>query len=184
MEELDIGGKVQAFRKMRGMKIKELADITGITASMLSQIERGLVNPSINSLKVVGKALGVPIFLFFKGDSQKDLVVRADKRRILTRPDEQDMVYELLTPDVTGRIEFCMMRVPPQCKSSAAAQSHDGEEVAHVIEGNVDIVVNGVNHSLRPGDSIRIPPHTEHQWVNTSNKKTARVIFAVTPPTF
>lgn len=183
MDDLNIGKKVQAFRKMRNIKLKELAEITGITASMLSQIERDLVNPSINSLKLIAKALGVPIFLFFKADDQKDLVVRKDKRKTISHPDEQEMVYELLTPDVTGNIEFCMMHIPPLKTPAGVALSHEGEEVAHVIEGSVEIIVSNERYALQAGDSIRIPAHSEHKWENKT-KKMVKVVFAVSPPSF
>ncbi|EPZ54464.1 helix-turn-helix family protein [[Clostridium] sordellii ATCC 9714] len=48
------------------MTIKEVANITGVTPSLLSQIERGLSNPSINTLKLISKALDVPLFYFLR----------------------------------------------------------------------------------------------------------------------
>ena len=68
MEEINLGKKVQDFRNMRGMSLRELAKRAGMTASMLSQIERDLVNPSISTLKAIAQALEVPMFKFFKED--------------------------------------------------------------------------------------------------------------------
>ena len=66
MDELNIGKKLQEIRKQRGLTLREVADQTGITASMLSQMERDLVNPSINTLKAISKTLDVPLFRFFQ----------------------------------------------------------------------------------------------------------------------
>ncbi len=52
IEEIDLGKKIQDFRNMRSMSLRELAKRAGTTASMLSQIERNLVNPSISTLKI------------------------------------------------------------------------------------------------------------------------------------
>mgnify|MGYP000685968790 FL=1 len=65
IEEIDLGKKIQDFRNMRSMSLRELAKRAGTTASMLSQIERNLVNPSISTLKSIAQALEVPMFKFF-----------------------------------------------------------------------------------------------------------------------
>ena len=57
IEEIDLGKKIQDFRNMRSMSLRELAKRAGTTASMLSQIERNLVNPSISTLKSISQAL-------------------------------------------------------------------------------------------------------------------------------
>ena len=82
MEELNIGKKIQDFRNARNTSVRELSKKSGITASMLSQIERGLVNPSINTLRAIANTLDVPLFYFFKEDPEKEeLVVRKNNRK-------------------------------------------------------------------------------------------------------
>lgn len=184
MEELELGKKVRSYRTAQKMTIRELAQQTGLTASMLSQIERDLVNPSINTLKLISKVLGVPMFHFFKEDVQvQDMVVRRDMRKTIGRPTHRDVMYDLLTPDISGNIEFCLMRIPPDSDSTQVPQSHSGEEVAYVDEGEVEITVAGEHYVLRAGDSIRIPQFTEHSWKNLSDQM-VKVIFALSPPSF
>ena len=65
IEEIVLGKKILDFRNMRRMSLRELAKRAGTTASMLSQIERNLVNPSISTLKSIAQALEVPMFKFF-----------------------------------------------------------------------------------------------------------------------
>ena len=95
------------------MSLRELAKRAGLTASMLSQIERDLVNPSIGTLKAIAQALDVPMFKFFKDDEpQVQMIVRRGENKTIGHPDA-DLAYTLLTPDVRGSIEFCMMSIPP-----------------------------------------------------------------------
>lgn len=183
MEDLNIGKKMQEFRAKRGMSIREVAQGANVTASMLSQIERGLVNPSINTLKLISHALEMPMFLFFKEDETLDMVVRRDKRKTIGHPEQADVLYSLLTPDVKGSIEFCMMVIPPRSGAESITQCHSGEEVAYVLEGPVEIVVDEAVFTLETGDSIRIPAMAVHNW-NNHMSVTAKVIFAVTPPSF
>ena len=168
MEEINLGKKVQDFRNMRGMSLRELAKRAGMTASMLSQIERDLVNPSISTLKAIAQALEVPMLKFFKEDlPQVQMIVRRGENKT----------------DVRGSIEFCMMSIPPGLTSGRNPQEHAGEEVAYVINGSVEITVAGVPYRLEEGDSIRIPPLTPHQW-NNQGGTIVQVIFAITPPSF
>ena len=66
MEDINLGKKVQDFRNKSGMSLRELAKRAGLTASMLSQIERDLVNPSIGTLKAIAQALDVPCSSFLR----------------------------------------------------------------------------------------------------------------------
>lgn len=88
MEDLDIGSVLQNCRSARNISLRQLAEKTGMTASMLSQIERNLVNPSINTLKLISMALDVPMYKFFLSEEEdRDLVVRRDARITLGRPE-------------------------------------------------------------------------------------------------
>ena len=183
MEDINLGKKVQDFRNKSGMSLLELAKRAGLTASMLSQIERDLVNPSIGTLKAIAQALDVPMFKFFKDDEpQVQMIVRRGENKTIGHPDA-DLAYTLLTPDVRGSIEFCMMSIPPGLTSGRNPEEHVGEEVAYVVRGSVGINVAGISYQLEEGDSIRIPPQTAHQWMNQGGT-VVQVIFAITPPSF
>ena len=183
MEEVRIGFKVREFRTMRRMTVRALSEATGITSSMLSQIERELVNPSIATLKILAQALGVPLWQFFRSGPSQDLVVRRDRRKTIGLPDNRDVRYELLTADTNGSIEFCEMIIPAEASSSIVPQSHSGEETAFILEGPISVNLGGTDYELNSSDSVRIPPMTEHYWKN-HGPRVARVLFAITPPSF
>lgn len=181
--DLGLGKKIQNYRLHQKLTIKELAEKIGMTSSMLSQIERDLVNPSIATLRAISKALDVPLFMFFKEENSEELVVRADSRKSIGLPESDDVRYELLTPNTKGNIEFCMMNIPSKSFTEEIGQSHQGEEVAFILKGKVTIVVGNREYILNEGDSIRIPALTEHRWINSSSKE-VKVIFAINPPSF
>lgn len=63
------------------MTMRDLSSVTGITPSMLRQIERNLANPSINTLKLISGALHIPLFLLFTcSNTEENVVVRKDQR--------------------------------------------------------------------------------------------------------
>ena len=180
---LGLGQKIQNYRLNKKFTIKELSEKIGITSSMLSQIERDLVNPSIATLRAISKALDVPLFMFFKEENNEELVVRANSRKSIGLPENNEVRYELLTPDTKGSIEFCMMNIPSYSFTEEIGQSHSGEEVAFILKGKVKIAIGSREYILNEGDSIRIPALTEHRWIN-EEKDEVKVIFAINPPSF
>lgn len=181
--DLGLGKKIQNHRLNKKFTIKELAEKIGITSSMLSQIERDLVNPSIATLRAISKALDVPLFMFFKEERSEELVVKSNSRKSIGLPESNEVRYELLTPDTKGSIEFCLMYIPNNTATEEFNQSHQGEEVAFVLKGTVEVIIEDREYILEEGDSIRIPALTEHRWVNFTDEE-VKVIFAITPPSF
>lgn len=183
MEDINIGAKVQEYRNMKQYSLRELAARAEMTPSMLSQIEKNTVNPSINTLKAIAAALEVPMFKFFQSETvSEELIVRKGEYIHLGSV-KDGVIYNLLTPDLNGTIEYCMMEIPPHSRTSEVEKAHVGEEVAFVIEGNVTISLNKAEFNLDAGDSIRIPAGVNHLW-NNEKEDYAKVIFAITPPSF
>ncbi|UOE53533.1 helix-turn-helix domain-containing protein [Bacillus sp. CMF12] len=181
MENIDIGKKVEKFRKEKGYSSRELAKIAEITPSMLSQIERGIANPSIQTLKVLAKALDVPTFSFLLEETKtEDLVVRFNERKHMI---VENLSYELLSPDFTGTLATAIMNIPPDTSSSEKLLEHKGEEVAYVLEGKIKVYLNEAEYILEAGDSVKIPAYMKHKWENNFDEKAA-ILFSVTPPSF
>lgn len=100
MNEVDISKNISEYRKRKEITIKELASLTGVTPSLLSQIEKGSANPSINTLKQISSALDVPLFNFFISDvPTESLVVRKENRKKIMFSEDDRFAYELLTPN-------------------------------------------------------------------------------------
>ncbi|WP_436371654.1 helix-turn-helix domain-containing protein [Cytobacillus sp. BC1816] len=181
MENIDIGKKVEKFRKEKGYSSRELARIADITPSMLSQIERGIANPSIQTLKVLAKALDVPTFSFLLEETNtEDLVVRFNERKNMV---VENISYELLSPDFTGTLSTAIMNIPPATSSSEKLLEHKGEEVAYVLEGKIKVYLDEAEYILEAGDSVKIPAYMKHKWENNFDGKAA-ILFSVTPPSF
>ena len=65
MNEINLGLKIKKFRTDQKLSLKELAEMINSTSALLSQIEKGVTNPSINTLKGLSKALNIPLYKFF-----------------------------------------------------------------------------------------------------------------------
>lgn len=184
MEDVQLGRRIQQLRGQRGLSVRGLSQLAGITPSMISQIENEQVNPSVQTLRSLASAMEVPLYSFFREEAPPCTVVTPETRMTIGRKTEPDVTYELLTPDTQGDIEFCMMTIPPHGSSNVLVQSHKGEEVAFFHAGEaVELELDGRSEILRPGDSVRILGGSPHCWHNPS-ETAAHVIFAISPPSF
>jgi transcriptional regulator with XRE-family HTH domain len=184
VDDIILQKKIAEFRKSRGLTISELANLVNLTPSMLSQIERGTANPSINTLKLIAKSLDIPVYRFFVDeDHEEKNILRAKDRKRVQFTENNGFAYEMLTPDVPSNIEFIQMEIHPDASSSDTPMAHQGEEVAVVTQGTVNIILETKEYILKKGDSIRIGPQIPHRWFNPY-KDITRIIFAVTPPLF
>ena len=178
---LQIGQKIKYYRTLRNLTIKELATQAQITTSMLSQIERGQANPSLNTIRLLSVALDEPIFRFFMDDiSVQDEVVRVNRRKQII---ENGVEYEMLTPDTNGVVEMMQMKLAPGSTSYEKPMGHEGEEVALVLSGPVELMLENETCMLNTGDSVRIKSEMKHSWCNKGTQDSI-VVFAISPPSF
>lgn len=177
-----LGAKIRAAREARGLLLKDLAAGCGVTASLLSQVERGHANPSLNTLRAIAQRLEVPLVTFFEEPSSGGRVLRRHERRRLTLP-AGSATYEMISPRTSRHIEVGIMELHPGAWSIDRPMAHRGEEVSFVLRGSVDLEMDGTVHPMEEGDSVVIPEGSRHRWLNTG-ETTAKVVFAISPPGF
>jgi transcriptional regulator with XRE-family HTH domain len=174
----NLGARMRARREALGLSLRSLADRTGVSASFLSQVERGLVSPSIQTLTAVSRALEVPIYHFLL--ESPDPVVKHDQRRRLIMPNTS-VDYELLCPDVHRSMEVSLGRLEPNAASSDEPLAHATEEFMLVLEGVMEIEIGPRRYVIEPGDSIYYHGLAPHRFVSVGDKDLI-FISAVSPP--
>lgn len=166
--------------------IEELAKRAGVSSGRISQIERGGANPSFETLWRLANALDLSIGSFFEGPAQPQqpprMLVRKDECKRLVLPHD-DLEYELLTPDLNRELEVFKFHVPAGFDNSARPLTHRGEECIHLLEGTLDVHVDGTVFTLEEGDTITYDSTLPHFVCNTTQRK-AVAIAAITPPSF
>jgi len=177
-----LGERLRSHRAGR-FTIDELSRRAGVSSGRISQIERGIANPSFETLWKLASALEVSIGSFFDGDEpESPLVVRkAERKRLVLAHDELD--YELLTPNLQGLLEVFIFSVPSGFDNSRRPISHRGEECIHVLEGTLVVNVGNNEFVLEEGDSVTYESTVPHFVRNRSGHR-ARAIAAITPPSF
>ena len=179
-----IGLQMHEARTNLGLSVQELADISDISTGMISQIERGLANPSINTISKLASALGLQLGIFFEPRPQtdKELVVRKHERRRIGIPDP-NFVYELLVPDLKRTLEFVWVESAPGSTTENSPFQHEGEECGLVLQGTLEVHLGSDVFILEAGDSIIFNSRIPHWYRNVGTDRVLSV-WAVTPPTF
>ena len=179
-----VGADIRALRKSRSITLSELAERLGRSVGFVSQIERGLSEPSINDLRNIAEVFEVPLsFLFGEngGDPvEAKFIVRAGGRRQLGST-EGGLVEELLSPDLSGSFEIVRSEFAPNSSLKKPAR-RDTEEAGYVISGILELEIDGSWHVLEAGDSFRFAGEP-YRWRNRSNQA-AIVIWVISPPTY
>jgi transcriptional regulator with XRE-family HTH domain len=175
----DLGRRLRALRNEQGLTLAQLGRRVGLSASYLSQIERGVSMPSLSRLTTIASALGVEIGHFFEDDVPSPCVVRFNHGHKLGST--ADITIELLSAEPSDK-EIQPYRVV--CKPGASRDqppTYPGEEFGFVLKGQLTVTVGEETFVLEAGDSIHYQTIQPHSWRNAGDEECI-VIWAVWPP--
>ncbi len=180
----EIGEKLKGIRLVNRMTLKQLAAKAGCTDAYLSQLERGLINPSIMTLKKIASALQVNIVDFFieSNPKENDLVLSEEERVNILFKKGKSKIQMLVRSTQNKRMQPFYSIISPGGGSEGSI-SHNGEEFGIVLEGELEFNINGKAYLVRENQSFYFSSQKLHGWRNPGKKKTV-VIWVVSPPTF
>ncbi|MEU1971820.1 XRE family transcriptional regulator [Microbacterium sp. NPDC019599] len=176
----DVGSRLRRLRKQQGMSARALADALGISPSAVSQIERGVLNPSVSRLIAITDALGVPLAAVF--DARDDVVAEVAATAsgfALQRAEhasnvvlDSGVTFRRLSPGRTPGVDYFESTYPPGSTAHADDDlfRHDGYEVGTMISGELTIDFDEERVILRPGDAISFPCSRPHRIHNTGGE--------------
>jgi transcriptional regulator with XRE-family HTH domain len=181
---LPYGARIRARRKELGLSQGALAECAGLTASFISQVERGVTSPSIDSLYRISQALDVPIFHLLIEPGAASPIVRQHERVRITWPASgTELTFQLLTPSTSQRLEAFMTEWEPGEQRPLAGFGDTTEEFVYVLQGQLEIWLGDKEYLLGPGDTACFKGATL-QDIRPRGDQTVRFISVITPPAF
>ena len=151
-----LGKRLKKRRTELGLTLRQLAEETNLTPSFISQLERGITNPSLNSIQRLADALKVPFMYFIAEEGQgTSRVTRAGQRRKVLVEDIHTS-YELLSPDLSSGFEGVLIRLDPGAVSAVRRLPVETEELFFVMEGRLSVGIGNEEVILEPGDSAQV----------------------------
>ncbi len=185
--ELRIGPRMKHTRLLKGMTLRQLADAAGCSESLLSKIENGRANPSLKMIHRVASALSMPVAGLFQQESDPDSVVLRHGERPVVETDQvrrgEGVQLEAVIPNAPGHLLSGYINHIEPGGGSAGDLQHEGEEFGYVLEGEIELKVSGRRHRIGVGDCFHFRSERPHSYRNVG-KKTARILWLNTPPTF
>jgi transcriptional regulator with XRE-family HTH domain len=175
-------------RLLKGLTLKVLAEAAGCSESMLSRIENGTANPSINILHRIALALGIPVSGLFQDDEggTHSVVLRRGQRPTIETGElggGRGTRLEALIPTGRGRLLSGYINDIEPGGGSRGTLQHEGEEFGYILDGIIELTVDDQSYQLREGDSFYFRSERPHTYIN-NGRSVARVLWVNTPPSF
>jgi transcriptional regulator with XRE-family HTH domain len=171
---ITVGPRVRALREAMSLSLRDLADRSGVSAPMLSQVERGETSPTLAVAARIAGGLDLSLSQLLRLDEAGSVsVVRAADR---------GHRYEILTPPLPGqRSELSRHTLAPGAATGGEGDPpmHEpgARETALVERGPVVLVVDGERHELATGDTVTFDADLSHHFENPTKEEA--VLLAV-----
>ncbi len=180
---MDIGPKIREFRLSKGLSMRQVAENCGISASMMSQIETGKVDPSLSTLRKIALALDVPLFYLVMDDSASpSRLVKPEQRRKVSFP-KAGLYYDIIHSDLQKKMGIMIGSLKPGGATSEEKLAHEGEECLIVLDGALVVETARERIKLGVGDSLYFDSSVPHRLVN-EDSTACRFYLIISPPKF
>lgn len=182
-ESRTLGADIRALRRARGLTLSELGAVLNRSVGWLSQVERGLSEPSISDLRQLARALDVSVSSLFRSaapEHEQGLIVRAAARRPIGSR-SAGLVEELLSPDLTDDFEMVHSTFEAGAQITEVV-TRPTQEVGYIVSGKLDIEIDGKTYALYAGDSFRIRGEP-FRWMNPYSAPCV-AIWVIAPPVY
>lgn len=178
-----LGALLRAIRTARNLTIKEVAAKAEISSSLLSQIERNRISPSLDTLLHILEVYGVPPGKFFKDyeTSSRVEIVRKDQRKIYER---KGFKYETLcgVSQAKGNHSFnaFFLELAPGQLRGDESDGHLGRELGIVVKGGAQLIYGQDVYELKQGDCVSFFSQIPHV-IKNNTKGVFQAYWVVTP---
>jgi transcriptional regulator with XRE-family HTH domain len=184
VEEFRIGGKIKDLRERSFFTLHDVAAKTGISRSVLADIESDEIMPPVATLLKLAKALNVGMAYFFKDEvpAEQVSVTRAGerlsvKRRPHHREGEVDYIYESLEARMPGKhMEPLLVEFVPMETTEMVFTCHEGEEFLFLLDGKLEFRTNDRVEILSAGDALYFDSGLNHSFRSLTDAPARAVV--------
>jgi transcriptional regulator with XRE-family HTH domain len=179
-----IGEKLRTLRLRKGLGLVELGKHTGLSAALLSKLERGKLFPTLPTLLRIAMVFGVGLDFFFTDERKRrvvGVVRKAERVRFPERPGVQDVPYyfECLYRTTERKLSAFLADFQEIGAEKAKAHSHAGVEFLFVIKGSVTIKIGSDDFALEAEDALYFDSAIQHSYRRRGSKPCSAVIVTV-----
>ena len=181
LNKYGIGGKLRRLRLRKSMGLLELGKHTGLSAALLSKLERDLMHPTLPTLLRIAMVFNVGLDYFFIPEPKPvlEIVRKNDRIRFPNTPEGKKVAYYFESLDFP---------VPERALTSYLAEfesleikdnrfhEHPGVEFLYVTSGKLELNTQGVAHELSEGDAVYFDSAVPHSYSKVGSKRTTALV--------
>ncbi len=177
-DQAELGRRLKRTRESQKLTLKLVESESGISATHISEIERGKTTPTLKALLRLAGALGRDPAYFLEEEELGDVsVVRSTDRLRESLPDKAG-TRERLTPGIPGgQVDASMITLSPRARRPESPHLHDGCEALLLLEGTLHLELETGVQVLVAGDSVHFSAAQTHQLFNPDATTPARFFF-------
>lgn len=179
---MNIGNKIREMRIEKGLTQEELADRSELTKGFISQIERDLTSPSVDSLLDILEALGTDPSLFFMRD-ENEKITFTEEDFFESENEELGYVLDWVVPNAQkNQMEPMRILIKPG-GTSKEIQPYEGEEFGYVLKGSVKLFYGNEEYKVKKGQSFYFKANKSH-YLKNDGKIDTEILWISSPPNF
>lgn len=182
MKEINksIGENLKAIRKHRELTIDQLSTASGVSKSMISEIERGIRNPSITILWNLANALKKPLNYFLKeGNQQGPAIYKVNDCSSVSG--EQHWIYPLMGFDEDKKFEIYFTEYVPHSQTEESVHYKGVEEYALISSGSITLVMDDQEYAVKEGEVIHFTGDKPHYYKNKEDETAKAFVLMFYP---
>ena len=178
MDAHEAGRRIKRVRGEQNLTLKMVEAASGVSATHVSEIERGETIPTIGALTRIARALGKRPAFFLEENELGDASVLTSESRVRETTAGGAASLERLTASIPGgSIQAIRVVLAPGHTHRGTRHRHDGVEALLVLQGHVRVEVEGEAHELGPGDVIHFDASRSHAYFNASRDEETVLIW-------
>lgn len=171
MEKINenIAINLKLLRKNRKLTLEEVSKISGVSKSMLGEIERGGTNPTILVLWKIAEGLKIPLTTLIEEEKSEYVLVKKEAKKLITE-DSKFSIFSVYPYDESHKFEVLKIEITPFSELSNKGHLNGVDEYIFVTEGKIKLMLGDSEIKLHQGDSIRFKGEISHKFINNSAK--------------
>lgn len=169
---LIVAENLRKYRKAYKLSLDKASDITGVSKTMLGQIERGDSNPTITTIWKIANGLKVSFTSLLKEPTKNVKAISKEDLLEMTMNDGKYRVYPYFPFENDREFEIYMVEIEPGGILEAVPHHEGSEEYITVFDGQLELSVSGQIYLLKKDNSIKFKADCNHVYYNPSNELT------------
>ena len=186
---MNVGERIRRVRREKGLTLKAVESLSGVSAAHLSEIERGVTSPTMGSLVRIARALAKSTAYFLEENELGEISMVNAKDRVREMARGRDgkptsrtsALIERLTIGIPGgRLHARRVELPVDCAYRTDLHSHPGFEAIVVLHGRIRARAGESTVELAAGDSMHFDASLPHAYANASRSEPAVMVWIAT----